>query len=115
MPATPRGLPYPADDARPDVPADIRALAEWLDERIGIVATGAAAINVPDNAGVYDVAVTFPAGRFTATPRISLAWSSNRVAVSIAGVTVNGMTLSARMLSGVSATAVTVHWTATQR
>jgi hypothetical protein len=69
MPNTTNGWPYPADTATPDVPRDIKALADRLDA-VAPMAMAAGVAAVPANATnpQSTVAVTFPVGRFTVAP-----------------------------------------------
>jgi hypothetical protein len=74
MPNTPNGWPYPADTATPDVPRDIKALADKLDA-VAPTAQAAGLASVPANASgaTSTVAVTFPVGRFTVPPIVTVS------------------------------------------
>jgi hypothetical protein len=58
MTDTPRGFPFPPDTARPDVPADLRALAEAVD---AATCAGRASASWSGGAADRSMAVTFPA------------------------------------------------------
>ena len=117
MPAnTAKGYPYPVGTDRVmDGDNDIRALAEKVDTRAGVMVSGTAVTGVPGslNTGV-SVAVTFPAGLFTATPAVvvtglgSVVEGGISVAPTTSGVTVYGSKKSGALV------AMTVYWFAHQ-
>jgi hypothetical protein len=74
MPNTPNGWPYPASTATPDVPRDIKAVADKLDAVLP-TAMAAGLATVPANATnpQSTVAVTFPVGRFTQPPIVTVS------------------------------------------
>ena len=116
MPNTASGIPYPAETATPDVPRDIKALADHLDARLPQAqATGALSVPV-SNAVAGTAAVTFPVGRFTATPIVVVSTSGTTVWVAMSsGATASGFTATARNVDGTAATAnPSVNWIATQ-
>lgn len=116
MPTTASGLPYPADTQTPDVPRDIKALADELEDRlVRAQHVGAVTVSV-SNAVSANVAVTFPAGKFTGTPIVVVSTSGTTVWVAMSsGSTANGFTATARNVDGASATATpSVNYIATQ-
>lgn len=73
MPAnTAKGYPYPVGTDRVmDGDDAIKALAETVDTRLGVAATGIAATPATSSLNqAVSVLVTFPVGRFTAAPAV---------------------------------------------
>lgn len=116
MPSTASGLPYPTSTDTPDVPRDIKALADALEARLPR-ASYAGALSVPvSNAVSATAAVTFPAGRFTAVPIVVVSTSGTSVWVAMSsGASANGFTATVRQVDNAAATATpSVNWTAIQ-
>lgn len=99
MPAnTPKGYPYPlGTDRLMDGDDAIHNLAQAVDDHLGRVAAGQATVAVSTANTPASVAVTFPVGRFTATPYIVTQYngtlagrSASSSAASTAGATVWG-------------------------
>lgn len=111
MPDTgaPYALPYPpAAGVAPDVPYDMQQLAEQLEEILSTRLPGAlylaqTTVNIPVSGAVgagNTAAVSFPAGRFSATPRVlvsqaSLPAGSGLVIVKHSAASASGVTVSA--------------------
>lgn len=117
MPNTASGIPYPADTATPDVPRDIKAMADHLEDRLPYRdASGAVTVPV-SNAASATLAVTFPVGLFTAAPQVvvSTSGTSNWVAMT-ASPTASGFTATVRHVDNtVTASASpSVNWYARQ-
>lgn len=116
MPAnTPLGFPYPlGTDRLADGDDAIKNLATAVDTKLGVAASGSGVLsNVSTTATT--LAVTFPAGRFTAAPTVLTAQSAGNPTnnnVAVTGVTTTGCTLVAQRFSGTGA--VTVTWYAVQ-
>jgi hypothetical protein len=70
MPAnTPKGYPYPlGTDRVMDGDDSIHSLATAVDSRLGVACAGTGVINVTTGGTAAVLAVTFPAGLFTAVP-----------------------------------------------
>lgn len=75
MPSTtPKGFPFPVGTDRVmDGDDAIQALAEFIDARVGVFASGVATVNFA-NTGQVVQAVTFPAGRFNSPPNVVFAF-----------------------------------------
>src|SRR4051812_25971815 len=98
MPAnTAKGYPYPlGTDRVMDGDDAIKNLAEAVDTRVGVLAAGLVSVPVSSGQASGTVAVTSPAGRFSAVPIATgtyqgsnIAWSS----VNISAVTASGCTI----------------------
>ena len=105
------GWPYVTPDDHPkEYPAASQQLAEKIDARL-VALPAAVATGTVDTAGV---AVTFPAGRFTATPVVTATADNNDAAiVTIAGVTAAGFTIRCFDASG-AAKVANLNWIAVQ-
>jgi hypothetical protein len=116
MPQTATGWPYPSETDTPDVPRDIKALADALEARVArAVLTGNTPVPVTSAASAT-AAVTFPAGKFTATPVIVVSTSGTSFWCAFTSTaSVNGFTATVRHIDATvtpSATP-TVAWNAT--
>jgi hypothetical protein len=70
---TPHGYPYPlGSDRLADGDDAMRNLATAIDTRLGVVAGGVVTIPVVAAGTNYNVVVTYPVGRFTALPHVSV-------------------------------------------
>jgi hypothetical protein len=98
MPTTPGGLPYPASTDPPNVPADIQALAQAVETQRERVASGTVSWPSTATGATSAVAVSFPAGRFTLPPAVTVS--------PVTAVPKNG----AAGVGTPSATAVTLYW-----
>lgn len=71
MATTPKGYPYPlGTDRVMDGDNVVQALATAVDGWLGKAWTATTIVNVATGGGNGSVAVTFPAGHFTATPNV---------------------------------------------
>ena len=71
MGTTPKGYPYPEPNDPVGQGDDvIKALAQAVDDKVGASAAGTATISLAA-ASAGSVAVTFPAGRFSAAPAVT--------------------------------------------
>jgi hypothetical protein len=120
MPATtPKGYPYPlGTDRVMDGDDSIQALASAVDTKVGLFASGYVASPVPGSLNTpVSVAVTFPAGLFSANPVnvtvTPLTATPQARAVSVNGVSQTGAQLWVSQLSGTLA-ATTLYWHASQ-
>jgi hypothetical protein len=111
MPAsTSQGVPYvlPAD-AIADYPVTSEDLAAWLDLWRAKMprAVHAGAVTVPvSNAVSATLAVTFPVGKFTATPIVTVSTSGTSQWVGMSsGSSSTGFTATVRQVDGTAATA----------
>lgn len=106
-----RGLPYMVDtDPMADVAQSIEDLALALDKTI----RGTATITLAASAS-GSVAVTFPAGLFSAAPIVTatVIRAAHFYIVSADSITSSGMTLRVQHANSTSfSTSVVVHWTA---
>lgn len=100
MPAyTPKGYPYPlGTDLISESDTTIQILAQFIDSWLGKAAAGSPTVSGVSANTATQLAVTFPAGLFTAAPYVQVSVNSNSPAnvvasVSSAGVTTSGMTL----------------------
>jgi hypothetical protein len=109
------GLTVPDDS---DPVAQGAAAMRTIASKIGAMATGTASISIPTAQTVSSVAVTFPAGRFTAIPAVVvnrstlIGWGSMPIQYWAAGATTTGFTLNA--LSAATGGAASVQWIAVQ-
>jgi hypothetical protein len=117
MPNTPGGFPYPDPTARPDVPADIEALARQVDARLGNLRILAGTVNVTATASSVTGAATvnFPADSFASTPRVvcqvtgSTLWTAVMGAAGSAG----SFAVQAREITGATGNlTLNVNWVA---
>lgn len=116
MPTTASGLPYPADTETPDVPRDIKKLADELEDRLPAAQHSAAITVTVTSADSGTAAVTFPAGKFTAAPIVvvSTSGTSQWVAMS-ASATATGFVATARHVDKlVTSGSPSVNYIATQ-
>lgn len=117
MPAnTAKGYPYPlGTDRVMDGDDAIHNLATAVDTMIGVGAVGSVAVTTPAS-GAGTAAVTFPAGRFTSAPIISLTLVATGATVGNGNWTATGITASgftANYNRGAAAT-FNFHWLALQ-
>jgi hypothetical protein len=119
---TPKGYPYPVGTDRVmDGDDAIKALATAVDTKLGAAAAGTLDITGLAANGTGSVAVTFPAGRFTASPTAVMftVYSGNptgsnaysAVWVTPGAITKDGMTAQGRRAS---AGDISAYWTAAQ-
>jgi hypothetical protein len=118
MPTTTNGLPYPAPGDAPDGAAQIKALAEALPvHRVPTaMAAGAARISLSSQV-IASAVVTFPAGRFSAAPRVSVTPQGTSVysAHNLGAPTATSVTVGVRKIDGLATTGdVDVSWFAVQ-
>ena len=116
MPTTASGIPYPSSTDTPDVPRDVKAVADHLEARLPR-ASYAGTVSVPVvSANAASAAVTFPVGRFTGTPVVTVSTSGTSVWVAMSSAASgSGFTATVRHVDGSVATATpSVNWTATQ-
>jgi hypothetical protein len=122
MPAnTPKGYTYPiGTDRVMDGDDSIKTLAEQIDVYLGKAAAGNAPVPVAAGSAVGNLAVTFPVGRFTATPFITGMYFGTNVSwslVSVSAPTTAGCTFGVTHRDGtasVAATTINVNWHAIQ-
>ena len=118
MPAnTPKGYPYPlGTDRLMDGDDSIHNLATAVDTNLGVAASGI--VTSPPFPGVADgtcsIAVTFPVGRFTAVPVVTVtAVGSGPFMTSVLSTTTAGVTLYAARRNTSTSTAP-LQWLAVQ-
>lgn len=99
MPSTAKGYPYPASTDTPDVPRDVKALADKVEALVPRIATGTAQVPANAAAASSTVAITFPAGEFTAPP----------VVVGTMQAATGGLIKCSVRIAAVSATGATVY------
>jgi hypothetical protein len=93
MGTTPKGFPYPEDtDLVSQGAQAIKALALAIDTNVGRVAGGTANVNIAAANTAASVAVTFPAGRFTAAPNVTAVPQTASPAGGFANTWVNSVT-----------------------
>jgi hypothetical protein len=115
--ATAKGYPYPTGgDAVTDGDDAIKALAEKVDTQLGTIARGA--VTFPGlSTSIQTMAVTFPAGRFTAAPNVVVSVQGSDPSGRQAGVnstaTTSGVTLCGKAVNS-TAGSYSVHWIAVQ-
>ena len=170
MPTTPiQALPYPsATGVSADVPRDLKALAEAVENRSAMrfasiaerdaklptgqrvagmiawvdadqayyvwstsgtpswkvlwsvgaqpfaVATGSTAVAAVSAGNYIDVNITFPSGRFSATPTLALSSNNGRATCSVFAATATGATVRVANWTSAASAAGTLFWTATQ-
>lgn len=116
MPTTATGFPYPTEQDTPDVPRDIKALSDYLETRVvRAVLSGNVPVPVNPAANNGTAAVTFPVGKFAATPVVVVSTSGTSFWCAFtSGIGVGGFTATVRHIDGTAAVATpTVAWTAT--
>jgi hypothetical protein len=115
MPNTTNGYPYPAtSDPVAQGATAIQNLAQAIDTRVRATAAGQVAVSV-NAAATGSATVTFPAGRFTATPQcFGNAQNSLYVAsIGAGGRTATGCTVTIRHIDQAVTTATpNVDWLA---
>lgn len=96
-PTTPHGYPYPlGTDRLADGDDVMRDLAQAIDTRLGVYAAGVVTPPIVAAGANANVAVTFPVGRFPATPAVLAtprATNPNNVRATAAGATATGVTI----------------------
>lgn len=117
MPAnTPLGYPYPlGTDRLADGDDAIHALATAVEQKAGVFAGGLISVNVTTGGSASSAAVTFPVGRFTTPPNVTVTHTlaaSGTVGASAQSVTAAGFSVSA--VRG-TAGAMSVYWIAIQQ
>lgn len=120
MATTTKGWPYPVSTDTPDVPRDIKAVADNLDAKLPYAMT-AQTITVSLSAAASGTAtVTWPSGRFSQTPivtscKVSSSGSATALVEQITANSSTGCTVSVYDVNGTSVTAsVTIHLIAIQ-
>jgi hypothetical protein len=119
MPNTTKGWPYPASTDTPDVPRDMKALADKADASLPFAVAAGTVTHTAASAAQTTVAVTFPVGRFTVAPIIQQSVQNNGASSTTyaprtsAGVTTSGFTSVLNTTAAVSGSTV-VGWTAIQ-
>lgn len=110
MPAnTPRGYPYPlGTDRVMDGDDSIRALAEAVDTKLGVIASGAVTVTVTNSVSGF-AAVVFPAGMFTVPPKVipgnNGGSGSSAYLMTVSGITAAGCNINAIHRDGTSSSA----------
>lgn len=118
MPAnTPRGYPYPVGTDRVmDGDDSIKALATAVDTQLGVSASGQNTIPIVAAATPVSVSVTYPAGRFTATPFPvvcpTTASDPSNFHCAVSNATATGFTIWGVRQTGTAT--FNANWTATQ-
>ena len=72
MPTTPLGIPFPLSTDQADVPRDIQATSEKVDQLLGerpVIQSGQINVTIPDGSNGGQATVTFPEP-FASTPRL---------------------------------------------
>lgn len=120
MPAnTPKGYPYPlGTDRLMDGDDVIHSLATAVDTMAGVFAAGSLTSSVPTALNTpVSTAVTFPVGRFSATPQVMCSLSGSAVnafaPLGVTGATTTGCVIWYSKSSGGLA-AVNIQWMAIQ-
>lgn len=112
-----QGLPYPEGSDLLSAGDDtIKALAEKLDAMVPYRwAAGTVSISL-SNASSGTLAVTFPAGRFTQAPIVTVTTANSHFLIAtMAGLTATGFTAGVRHIDAATTTAtLTVNWVAVQ-
>jgi hypothetical protein len=111
-------LPYPELTDPANVPVDMKELAEATEAVLGgrRSASGTASLALPTAQAANSVAVTFPAGRFTAAPAVTVTrytavgWGSNPLFYWASAVAAGGFTLNG--ISNVTGGAAVIGWIA---
>jgi len=116
--STAKGFPYPVGtDLLADGDNAIQSLAEAVDSKVGAMATGQVVIAITATTTPMSATVTFPAGRFTAAPRVLCTAefnSPNLMSPATAnGITTTGAVIWISRLSGGN-TGYQVSWLAIQ-
>lgn len=115
MGIAPNGIPYPEDT---DLLAQGAQAIKAVVLKTGAVAAGTASLALPTANTQNTVAVTFPAGRFTAPPVVNVTRSTGIGSGSLPiFYWASGATTTGCNLSGISAAvggAATIYWTAVQ-
>lgn len=115
---TTNGYPYPVGTDRVmDGDDAIKALAQAADTKAGVMAAGSAVVTIANGASFGTLAVTFPAGRFSAVPVVvsDINTSTNTFMSTCNAPTATGVTLTAATKTGSNvgtATNLTVAWIA---
>ena len=111
---TSRGYPYPlGTDRVMDGDDSIHALAQAVEDKLGGPhASGTVAIPTLAAAAASSVAVTLPAGRFTAAPIVLSNAGNSRVCTAPGSVTATGFVLGMMNQSAGQAGAHTGYWLA---
>lgn len=107
MPTTTKGYPYPASTDPPNGPAQIQALAQFLDGLVPFrMYVGTVSVTLT-NVAAANVTVNFPAGRFTQPPRVFLIVRSASVYFAFvnAGATAASVSIGVRHHAGTASTA----------
>lgn len=116
---TSKGFPYPVSTDTPDVPRDVKALADRLDAVVPYAMAAGSADVVLNNSTTGSVVVTLPAGRFSQAPILT---ATKRTGLGGAGPLIPQITASSatsftvNLLGGTATQSITVpvHWTAVQ-
>jgi len=109
MATTTKGWPYPVSTDTPDVPRDVKAVADALDSRLPY-AMSAQTVNVTLTAAASGTAtVTWPTSRFTLAPivtatKVSASGSATGSIVQVTAVSSTSATIGVYTASGGNAT-----------
>lgn len=118
MGTTPKGYPYPEDtDLLSQGAQAIKALATAIDTGAGRSATGTASLALPTANTSNAVAVTFPVGRFTASPAVIISRYTGYGANATTYYWPGGMSASGFTINGVSSAVggtASIGWLAVQ-
>jgi hypothetical protein len=99
-------------DLRTDV--DAKATAGALGVPFRMSAGSGTSSSTLGNGSSETIDITFPVGRFSQTPILSLVSSSVRYTLSVASVSSTGFTMNVRNNTSATGTSYTYYWTATQ-
>lgn len=114
--STAKGFRYPNDtDPVANGALAVRNLANDVNDKVGLIATGVQAINVAASTTATVNNIALPAGRFTAAPHIVATADSGAFNVAVQNITTTTFTLVVRHIDAASTTVtVNVHWVAVQ-
>jgi hypothetical protein len=107
MGTTSSGFTYPEpSDPVADGADAIKALAQQIESMVGVFASGGGSINLPSGgANNGSEAVTFPAGRFGAVPRVvACVQGASFWFATVSAVTTAGCTITVRNMDNNTAT-----------
>lgn len=115
MATTAKGFPYPlGTDRVMDGDDAIKALAQKIDTALGLMASGTTSV-VLSNQSQSSTTVTFPAGRFTATPAVTASTASGTYLANTVSPTTTSVQIWAAHRDGTAQSGtVSVAWIARQ-
>ena len=87
----------------------------WKPLRPAAVAAGTASVTFTGTDQAPTLAVTFPVGRFTTAPSVSIVSSTRTYVAGAAGLSATGFVLGGLNISGNSSSTITYYWTAVER